>query len=72
MRIISNILKNPSEYGWETIVFRTSIILSLVSVLVLVALLSWHFDDKSDAIDSAQQEAIEGTKQASRQISPGS
>ena len=48
--------------------FRTPISLCVASVLALVALLNWHFDDKRDAVDSAQQQALEAAKLASRQI----
>lgn len=68
MRVIAKSVKSVSVHGWQTIVFRTSIVLSLASVLILVSLLIWHFDDKRNAVDSAQQQALEGAKLASRQI----
>ena len=48
--------------------FRTSILLSVASVLVFVSLLIWHFDDKRVAVNSAQRQALDGAKLASRQV----
>jgi hypothetical protein len=68
MRVVADKIRGVPAGEWQTLVFRGSLSLSVASFLVLVSLLVWHFSDKSEAVNSAQDLALEGAKAASRQI----